>query len=198
MSNCTGNFCIKKRKPRQQINKYLSLIPNKVYMKQIFSLSVAIFILFTSCKKQDRCPFTDSGVSASTTERAYLQNYLSTNSIAAIEHTSGVFYNIVLPGTGANPSICSTITCKYTGSLIPSGTIFDATAAGSSGINFTLGELITGWQKVLPLLKSGGKITLFIPPSLGYGQQNKRDNNGNIIIPGNSYLKFEIELVNVQ
>mgnify|MGYP003422740764 CR=1 FL=1 len=167
-------------------------------MKKIFSLSAAIFILFTSCKKQDRCPYTDSGISASTTERAYLQNYLSTNSIAAIEHPSGVFYNIALAGSGANPSICSTITVKYTGSIIPSGTVFDATTAGSSGINFTLGQLITGWQKALPLLKICGKITLFIPSSLGYGQQNKRDDNGNIIIHGNSYLKFEIELVNVQ
>jgi FKBP-type peptidyl-prolyl cis-trans isomerase FkpA len=198
MNNCTGNFYINKRKPSQQINNYLSLIPNKVYMKQFFSLSAAIFILFTSCKKQDRCPYTDSGISASTTERTYLQNYLSTNSIAALEHTSGVFYNIALAGSGAIPSICSTITVKYSGSIIPSGTVFDATTAGSSGSNFTLGELITGWQKALPLIKSGGKITLYIPPSLGYGQQNTRDNNGNIIIPGNSYLKFEIELVNVQ
>ncbi len=114
-----------------------------------------------------------------------------------IEHASGVFYTITTQGTGTKPDICSNITVKYSGSLIPSGTVFDATQPSSAGVNFALGGLIVGWQQVLPLLNAGGKITLYIPPSLGYGQNNVRDQNQNIVIPGNSYLKFEIELLNV-
>ena len=159
---------------------------------------VVLPLFFSSCKKKDLCPYSESGVSATAAERTYLQNYLSTNSIPALEHTSGVYYNITTAGSGTAPSICSNITAKYTGSIIPTGTIFDSTPAGSSGASFTLGQLIVGWQKVLPLIKNTGKITLYIPPSMGYGQQNVRDNAGNIVIPGNSYLKFEIELVNVQ
>ncbi|HSN61273.1 MAG TPA: FKBP-type peptidyl-prolyl cis-trans isomerase [Ferruginibacter sp.] len=166
-------------------------------MKKMLTLLVAIPLLFISCKKEDKCPYSESGASASTAERTYLANYLAANSIAAIEHTSGVYYNIAAPGAGKSPSICSNITAKYTGSLIPSGNVFDGTPAGSAGISFTLGQLIVGWQKVLPLLKTNGKITLYIPPSLGYGNQDISD-QGNVIIPANSYLKFEIELVNVQ
>ena len=166
-------------------------------MKQIFLLLMIISFAAVSCKKNDGCTYSDSGLSASSTERAYLQQYLSAGSIAATEHTSGVYYSVTNPGTGISPAICSTITVKYTGTIIPSGIQFDA-STNASGVNFSLGQLIVGWQKVLPVLKSGGSIILYIPPSLGYGDQNRRDANNNIIIPGNSYLKFTIELLNVQ
>ena len=166
-------------------------------MKQFLSLLVLSTLVFASCKKEDKCPYSESGVTASATERTYLQNYITSNNITAIEHTSGVFYSITAAGAGESPSVCSNISVKYTGSLLPGGTVFD-TNAGTSGSNFTLGQLIGGWQKVLPLIKRGGVITLYIPPSLGYGQQNVRDQSQNIIIPGNSYLKFDIELINVQ
>ncbi len=165
--------------------------------KVFFLLMMAMPALLISCKKEDKCPFTESSVSASAAERTYLQNYLSTNNITAQEHASGVFYNISLAGTGSNPSICSYVTAKYTGSFIPGGAIFDFTPAGSPGSNFALGEVIVGWQKGVPLLKTGGKITLYIPPSLAYGSYNY-PNDTNIRIPANSYLKFEIELVAVQ
>jgi FKBP-type peptidyl-prolyl cis-trans isomerase len=86
---------------------------------------------------------------------------------------------------------------KYTGSLVSNGQVFDSNAS-TSGTTFTLGNLIAGWQAILPLVKAGGKVTMYIPPSLGYGQQNVRDNAGNLVIPGNSNLKFEMELLNVQ
>ncbi len=167
-------------------------------MKKILFLIIALPLLFISCKKEDTCPYSQSSATATAAEIAFLANYVSSNSIAAIEHSSGVFYTIASPGTGAAPSICSNVTARYTGSLMSNGNIFDATPAGSPGINFTLGQLIVGWQKVLPLLKAGGRITLYIPPSLGYGNRDVRDQQQNVVIPANSYLKFEIELVNVQ
>jgi FKBP-type peptidyl-prolyl cis-trans isomerase FkpA len=54
-----------------------------------------------------------------------------------------------------------------------------------------LGQLIVGWQKGLPLISSGGKITLYIPPSLGYGSAAAGS------IPANSILIFDIELISV-
>lgn len=167
-------------------------------MKNIFILILALPLLSVSCKKDDKCPYTESGASASTAERAYLQSYLSTNGLAAVEHTSGVFYTITTPGSGSAPSICSNIKTKYKGSFIPGGNGFDSSYVSyPAGINFTLGQVIVGWQKVLPLLKPGGKALLYIPPSLAYGSRNY-PSDYNIAIPANSYLKFEIELVSVQ
>lgn len=168
-------------------------------MKHIFILFLAIPLLFTACKKDDRCPYTQSAAAAPAAERDYLREYLQSNNIVATEHTSsGVFYTVTTQGTGAMPDICSNITVKYTGSIIPSGNVFDGTSASSPGVSFALGGLIEGWKKVLPLLNNGGKITLYIPPSLGYGQNNVRDpQTQQIVIPGGSYLKFDIELLNV-
>lgn len=166
-------------------------------MKKIAYFVLAILLAGGSCKKEDACPFTESGKSATADERAYLASYLAGASIAATEHPSGVYYTIVNPGTGATPGICSGINVRYRGTLIPSGTQFDATT-GVSAISFRLGELIVGWQKVLPIIKAGGKINLYIPPSLGYGAQAITNGSGAVVIPGNSYLKFEIELLDVQ
>lgn len=166
-------------------------------MKKILIISLLTLFTIASCKKNDSCAYTDSNLTATAAEKAYLQNYITTNSLTAVEHASGVFYTITNPGTGASPSICSSITVRYVGTIIPTGSQFDASTS-VSGVSFTLGQLIVGWQKVLPLLKVGGSITLYIPPSLGYGAQNVRDAAQNIVIPGNSYLKFTIDLLNVQ
>jgi FKBP-type peptidyl-prolyl cis-trans isomerase FkpA len=164
--------------------------------KILFGLSICAIVL-ASCNKVDECPYTPSASTATPEERAYLSSYVAGASITALEHSSGVFYTITQVGTGNSPDVCSNITVKYTGSLIPTGTVFDSNTS-TSGITFTLGGLIAGWQKILPLVRAGGKVTMYIPPSLAYGQQNIRDNAGNVLIPGNSYLKFDMELLNVQ
>lgn len=158
----------------------------------------ALLLWFASCKKADTCPYSESGLNAPSSEITYLAGKLAEDSIAATQHSSGVFYNITQNGTGSLPGICSNITVKYTGSIYPSGVVFDSTPASSQGISFTLGQLIVGWQKILPLIKTGGKVTLYVPPTLGYGANAIRDQNGNVVIPASSYLKFDIELVNVQ
>ncbi|RYY50389.1 MAG: FKBP-type peptidylprolyl isomerase [Chitinophagaceae bacterium] len=167
-------------------------------MKKISLLLLAAGLMLASCKKEDKCPYSDSGRSASVDERTYIESYLSANSIPATPHPSGVFYFITAAGTGASPGLCSGINVRYRGTIMNTGAEFDATA-GNSTVSFQLGELIVGWQKVLPEIKAGGKITLYVPPSLGYGAQEIRNQTtGAILIPANSYLKFEIELVDVQ
>ncbi len=165
-------------------------------MKQLVWITCSILFL-TACKKDtSKCEFTESAVTATSSERTYLENYLATNSITAIQHSSGVFYTVNSTGTGGRANVCSVIRVKYSGYLF-NGTLFDYYTA-SSGISFVLGQLIVGWQKGLPAVAAGGTITLYIPPSLGYGAVDKRDASGNIIIPANSYLKFVIELLDVQ
>jgi FKBP-type peptidyl-prolyl cis-trans isomerase len=41
-------------------------------------------------------------------------------------------------------------------------------------------------------------MTLYIPPYLAYGAQDIKDTNGNVIVPGNSILIFDIGLSSVQ
>ena len=60
-----------------------------------------------------------------------------------------------------------------------------------------LGELIPGWQKGIPLIKKGGEVKLYIPPSLGYGSQNVTS-GGVVVVPANSILIFDVQLADVQ
>lgn len=98
-------------------------------------------------------------------------------------------------GTGAIAAAGDTVTVNYVGSLA-GGTIFDASANhGNAGFTFTLGarQVIKGWDEGIVGMKEGGKRKLIIPPSLAYGNQAI----GNVI-PANSTLLFEVELVKVQ
>lgn len=161
-------------------------------MKNIIGALFILSFLFSSCSKEDKkCDLVESNFTAPANETANVQTYLNSAGITDAQlHPSGFYYRITQVGTGkAVVNLCSKINIKYVGKLT-NGNIFDQTPAGESRI-FTLGELILGWQKGVPLISSGGKITLYLPPSLAYGSAPQ---NG---IPGNSILIFDIELVSV-
>ncbi len=165
-------------------------------LKKLF-VCVAVAMVFVSCKKVSNtagCPYTTSTAVAPASEISTLQTYIMANHPSAIQHSSGVYYEITAAGSGTTPEVCSNIVVKYTGKLT-NGSKFDENLTGYSNI---LGGLILGWQRALPLIKAGGSITLYIPPSLGYGANDIRDNNGVIVIPANSILVFTIQLVAVQ
>ena len=153
---------------------------------------IALYILLGatifsySCKKKT-CDEKASSMVASATEIAAIKNYLTANSLTATEHSSGLFYSINSQGSGDRPDLCSSVTVKYKGSLL-NGSVFDQSIAN---VSFPLKNLIIGWQKGIPLIQKGGKIKLYVPPSLGYGS------SGTSGIPGNSTLIFEIDLVDV-
>ncbi len=161
-------------------------------MKKWFYVIVLLTMVCSSCKKDVSCTSTAPTTVASAGESAYLQNYLTANNITASQK-SGMFYVISSQGTGTSPNLCSSITVDYVGKLIngtTDGSQFDASQPNSPLIT-SLNNLIEGWQVVLPLVKAGGTVTLYIPPSLGYGSRASGP------IPADSYLKFVITLKSV-
>ena len=167
-------------------------------MKYFFSIAaIALAAVIFSCSKDSGCPYSEPVKVATADEINYLQSYVNSNALSATQHSSGVFYSITQNGSNAAPNICSVITAKYKGSLLSNGAVFDSTASNSV-LKIELGRLIEGWQRGLPLIRETGKITLYIPPSLGYGAQVAYDNNGNVLIPAYSYLKFDIELIDTE
>jgi len=162
--------------------------------KIVFILALsAVSIVFGSCLKSGdsytqttTCPLTMGSPSAS--EITSLQSYLNSHAITASQDSRGFFYIVTNPGTGSTPTTASYVTVKYTGKL-ENGTTFDQNL---NGYVAHLGSLISGWQMGLPLIKKGGAITLFLPPSLGYGC--------NVLpgIPASANLIFTIELIDVQ
>jgi FKBP-type peptidyl-prolyl cis-trans isomerase len=165
----------------------------KATMRKLLPLFLVLFIASTfSCLKNNDasdCRFTDQAVTVPASELTALENYLASKNITnAVKDPRGFYYIISNPGTGATPSICSRVSVNYVGKLT-SDVIFDQTT--TSPASFILGQTIAGWVKGVPLVKTGGKITLFLPPSLAYG------NIANGPIPANSILIFDVELLSV-
>lgn len=161
-------------------------------MKKWFFVSAFLALAALGCKKNDGCKSVAPTTTASASESAYLQNYLTANNITASQK-NGMYYVITSQGTGSSPNLCSSISVDYVGKLIngtSDGAQFDASKPNYPFVS-SLNNLIAGWQLVLPLVKAGGTVTLYIPPSLGYGTQ------GSGPIPANSYLKFLITVKSV-
>ncbi len=99
----------------------------------------------------------------------------------------------VVVGTGAEATVGSLITVHYTGTLT-NGQKFDSSVDRGQPFQFRLGEgrVIAGWEQGFAGMKVGGKRTLIIPASLGYGVNQAGP------IPPNSTLIFDVELLNVE
>ncbi|MEO1513574.1 MAG: FKBP-type peptidyl-prolyl cis-trans isomerase [Bacteroidota bacterium] len=103
---------------------------------------------------------------------------------------SGIHYIIENPGSGeARPSASSKVKAHYSGSLLD-GTVFDSSYKRKKPLEFQLSGVIRGWQEAIPLLARGGKGTFVIPSELAYGERGAGG-----VIPPNSILVFEIELI---
>ncbi len=164
-----------------------------MFMRKILMIVFGMTLL-VSCNKTSTstvtCPYTESTLVAPAGEIAVVQAYVTANAPAAVQHSSGIFYEVTSAGTGTvTPGLCSYLTVKYTGKLF-NNTIFDQNLFGTT---FQLGNLIVGWQKGIPQIKKGGTIRLFVPPSLGYGASGSGSS-----VPPNAYLIFDIQLLDVQ
>ncbi len=96
-------------------------------------------------------------------------------------------------GTGAEAVAGKGVTVHYVGTLTD-GSKFDSSRDRGEGFSFSLGagQVIQGWDKGVAGMKVGGLRKLTIPPELGYGPRGFPP-----VIPPNSTLVFEVELLSV-
>ena len=124
-------------------------------------------------------------------DTAAIRAFVKTNNISATKDASGIFYQVLEPGTGSVVYTASTkITSDYEGRLL-NGTIFDSTKGTPT--SFLLGNVIVGWQFGIQKIQKGGKIRLIIPSYYAYGTQSPSS-----LVPANSILDFTITLTDVQ
>lgn len=109
----------------------------------------------------------------------------------AVTTASGLKYVVKKEGTGkTTPKYGATVTVHYTGMLI-NGQVFDSSIKRGQPAQFAIGQVIEGWNEALQTMVKGETRLLIIPPELGYGQRGYPG-----VIPPNSYLIFEVELLN--
>lgn len=112
---------------------------------------------------------------------------------AADETTpSGLVYRSLKEGSGASPAASDTVKVHYRGTL-PDGKEFDSSYGRGQPAEFPLNGVIRCWTEGVQKMKVGGKARLTCPPGIAYGN---RAVGG--VIPANSTLVFEIELLDVR
>lgn len=104
---------------------------------------------------------------------------------------SGLQYKIEKPGTGKQPTIDNQVKCHYAGTLLD-GTEFDSSYKRGEPAVFPLRNVIQAWQEAVPMLKEGGKMEIWAPSDIAYGDMGSPPAIG----PG-ATLHFVIELIEV-
>ena len=133
---------------------------------------------------------TMAGVFAPTTAIAQVGKSMTT--------ASGLQITDSKIGTGATPKPGQICVMHYTGWLYQDGAKgkkFDSSVDRGTPFEFPIGkgQVIGGWEEGVATMKVGGKRTLIIPPSLGYGARGAGG-----VIPPNATLIFEVELLDVK
>lgn len=104
-------------------------------------------------------------------------------------------------GSGAVAKHGDSVSVQYTGWLASNCHMFDTSrqpGRGAFSVVIGAGSVIPGWDEGLQGMQAGGKRKLIIPSELGYGAQGSTNQQtGQVIIPPNSTLIFEIEMVSI-
>lgn len=115
--------------------------------------------------------------------------------------SDGLQYRVLVEGDGAVAKVGDTAVVHYTGWLYDDsvadkrGKKFDSSRDRNQHFRFGLGEgrVIQGWDKGVVGMKVHEVRELTIAPSMGYGERGAGD-----VIPPNSTLIFEVELVGIE
>lgn len=118
---------------------------------------------------------------------------MPTLSDAAITTDSGLQYEDIIAGEGAEAQAGDIASVHYTGWL-EDGTVFDSSLKRNTPFNVPIGagRVIPGWDEGLAGMKAGGERVLVIPPDLGYGEQATGS------IPPNSTLIFLVQMLSIE
>ena len=115
--------------------------------------------------------------------------------MAVVTTTSGLQYEDITVGSGAEAKAGAYVSVHYTGWLYQNGVKgakFDSSKDRNDPFVFPLGAgmVIQGWDEGVQGMKEGGQRTLIIPANLGYGARGAGG-----VIPPNATLKFDVELL---
>jgi len=155
-------------------------ICRRLLLSLSLGLSVACFHSLTAppCTAVD---FTQASVSGDT-----------------ITTTTGLRYIEGAQGSGNALPWCRSLAVHYTGYLLD-GTKFDSSRDIGRPLVFTpgLGALIDGFEQGVIGMRTCGTRRLIIPPNLGFGAEPLRNQAGEIIVPGNSTVVYEVEMLEI-
>ncbi|MCO6493962.1 MAG: FKBP-type peptidyl-prolyl cis-trans isomerase [Phaeodactylibacter sp.] len=123
-------------------------------------------------------------------------NYAIDELIPLERTRSGLFYRILEEGEGEKLQWGDYITAHYKGYFLD-GRVFDSSYRRDKPLRFYIGNMIPGWNEGLQVIAPGGRIQLFVPSPLGYGEKGLPDGKEGFLVPPDTPLVFEVEVIEI-
>ncbi len=107
---------------------------------------------------------------------------------------NGLAYKVIRMGTGEMVTQGQTAVVHYTGYLLD-GKKFDSSRDRKAPFEFSLGrgQVIKGWDQGVAMMPIGSRFIFRLPPDMAYGAREIPN-----VIPANSTLIFDVELISVK
>ena len=102
---------------------------------------------------------------------------------------AGLVVQPLIKGKGAKVGQHQSVSANYTGWLASDGKQFDSSWDRGQASDFSLDQVVKGWQQGLAGQTVGSQVLLVVPPDLGYGSQQQQK------IPANSTLIFVVDIL---
>lgn len=153
----------------------------------VLALASTVVVGLSACENKNAQSTTGNSTAAAGQSNAEV--------LSAAKSSKGLQIQDVAEGTGRVAKKGDSVSVNYLGTLASNGNKFDSSYDRNEPITFKLGsgQVIEGWEKGIEGMKVGGKRILIIPPSMAYGADGSPP-----VIPPDSTLKFEVELVDVK
>jgi FKBP-type peptidyl-prolyl cis-trans isomerase len=160
-----------------------------------FTISVKVLKLQTQqqFEKEMQAKMEVDAKKQKVTDDKVIQDYLAKNNIKADKSESGLYSQVIDPGTGPALNVGDSVSLHYTGTF-PDGKVFDSSRERNLPFSIAAGtgSVVPGFDEGVMKLKQGGKARLFIPSALAYGQRGQGP------IPPNTIIFFDIEVLKVK
>lgn len=133
-----------------------------------FYLSFAIVTIafLSGCIDEPENP-GQSSLKTLEADQQTIADYLTENEIIAEQDSIfGLYYVNTKEGTGASPNDSDRVNVDYSGTLLGSTDVFDS----GDSIQFPLNGLIGGWRILMPYMKEGGEMKMYIPRGYAYNE----------------------------
>jgi FKBP-type peptidyl-prolyl cis-trans isomerase FkpA len=169
---------------------------------KFFTLLLLPAICFLSCRKYDTLP------DIKTYDQQQIQSYIATNGLTGMLRdteggdTTGTYYKIITPGTGAQVDYSSTVSYSYTIRTFDGKySVMDTVLNHSYGV---LGHIIPNGLMLAirnDLKRLGGKMRVLVPSHLAYGKNGAGSGSITLTngrIGGNQCLDITVNLIENQ
>lgn len=180
-----GNFEFSESETEQLLKGLRTSILNEELPYDLDEMNMALQV-FMQTRQQEAMARLQEASQAEYEE--YFAELDEEEGVVALE--SGLRYRITDEGEGPKPTVQNTVRIHYEGTLL-NGEVFDSSHQRGEPAEFPLGGVIDGFREGLQQLPVGSEATLYVPPHLGYGDQ---DIPG---IPAGSLLIFDVELLEI-